>query len=308
MNEYIYGIKVLSNMIVIRFAENDIFMNVLKTHISKNFTSIMSLRHSTFIFHRSNEDLKRKIFLNWMNNLYQKSTKSADKNMLQKLLANPRLTICMQIIPNSKIVESIKIFSYFMGTKILFRASDSNSPIFGYIKTAFKNQKLQIRHDGQNLYVDMSDADAVEALKIKRLYGQKLSLGGKSYILVYNQKEFILFFTKFASSSNQNSHNDKSKYNNGSRFRQSYHDERVDDSETLTDAQRIAQSLKMLGCSENEDMSAIKKRYFTLAKEYHPDMHHGKDASAIKILTEKFIQIKSAYDFIVEIKSGKVAA
>jgi hypothetical protein len=83
MNECVYGIKILSNMIVIRFAENDIFMNILKTHISKNFSSIMSLRQSTFIFHRENETLRRKIFLNWMHNLYLKSSCEIDKNMLE---------------------------------------------------------------------------------------------------------------------------------------------------------------------------------------------------------------------------------
>jgi DnaJ-class molecular chaperone len=41
-----------------------------------------------------------------------------------------------------------------------------------------------------------------------------------------------------------------------------------------------------------------------LAKEFHPDMHQDKDADAIKVLTDKFIQIKNAYDFIVEMKSG----
>jgi|GEM_PF-6326716 len=299
MAEFIHDIKILSNMLVIRFAENESFLNVIKTHITKNFSSTMKLRYSTFIFHRDNESLRRKIFLNWINNLYQRNPEREDTNVLQKMLANERLTICIQVLPKNKIIESIKIFSYFLGSRILFRGVESNNQFFSFVKTAFRHSSVKIKHDGVNLYLDIGETDASVVERVRRLFEQKISIVGKNHILIFSQNDFNSFFTKLTAQHERYSyfgHN----YQNYSNNHKSINDE-ID---SMADSKRLGNSLNILGCAASEDISTIKKKYFILAKEYHPDMHHGKDKDAIRILTDKFIQIKNAYDFIVEIKSN----
>ena len=300
MNDCVYGIKILSNMIVVRFAENDIFMNILKTHIAKNFSSVMNLRQSTFIFYRDGEDLRRRIFLNWMHNLYLKSGTQIDKQMFEKLLTNQKLTICMQVVPKSKLVETIKLFAYFLDSKILFRTSEHSSPFYAYLKSSFRNHKVQIKQNGGNLHIDMKGLGSLSAQRLRRVLLQKLTLAGRNYTLLYNQKDFDSYFARFISTEKQertssNRYNRNSSYQNNS----NNHKNSTDELETLSDAQRMARYLRILGCSENEDISTIKRRFFSLAKEYHPDMHHGKEESTLKFFTEKFIQIKDAYDFLV---------
>jgi DnaJ domain len=295
MKECIYDIKLLSNMIVVRFAEDDIFMNILKSHIARNFTSTMVMRHSTFIFNRENETLKRKIFLTWMHNLYQKTGNVTDKKLLDKMLESEKLTICLQIVPKARMVESLRIFAYFFGQRILFRSDDIRSPMFAYLNALLKHPSLATRHDGVNFHVDLSKADSYWVQRVKRVFEQKLSIGGKSFNLMYGAKEFDSFFAKFAASKEQD---------NGFKFRFNFggfnHQKAPqNDTETMSDEQKRIRYLLLLGCTKSDDMKTIKKRYFVLAKEYHPDMHHGKDSYTVKTLTEKFIQIKDAYDFIL---------
>jgi DnaJ domain len=296
MKECIYDIKLLSNMIVVRFAEDDIFMNILKSHIARNFTSTMVMRHSTFIFNRENETLKRKIFLTWMHNLYQKTGKVTDKKLLEKMLESEKLTICLQIVPKARMVESLRISAYFFGQRILFRSDDAHSPMFAYLNALLKHHSLAIRHDGVNYHLDLSRADTFWVQKVKKVFEQKLSIGGKSFNLMYVTKDFDAFFARFGASAEQ-----KEGYSFRFNFG-GYNQQKAsqNDIETMNDEQKRMKYLSLLGCSKNDDIKAIKKRYFVLAKEYHPDMHHGKDSYTVKTLTEKFIQIKDAYDFMLD--------
>ena len=47
---------------------------------------------------------------------------------------------------------------------------------------------------------------------------------------------------------------------------------------------------KNLGVEKDADFSAIKKAYFKLAKQYHPDVNPGAEAK------EKFAKISNAYE------------
>jgi len=292
MKECIYDIKMLSNMIVVRFAEDDVFMNILKSHIAKNFSSTMNMRHSTFIFNRENETLKRKIFLTWMHNLYQKSGKATQRYLLDKILESQGLTICLQVVPKAKVVETSRVFAYFFGNKILFRTDDKQSPIFTYFNALFRNSGLGITYSGVNFHVDMSGADFYWLQKTKKLFAQRLSIGGKNFNLIYNATDFDTFFARFGAHAH---HGDFSFKFGGFNHQKAVQN----DFETMNDEQKRASYLSMLGCSSGDDIKTIKRRYLTLAKEYHPDMHHGKDARTVRSLTDKFIQVKSAYDFII---------
>ncbi len=46
----------------------------------------------------------------------------------------------------------------------------------------------------------------------------------------------------------------------------------------------------LLGLDRNADSSDVKKAYFKLAKQYHPDLNPGEEAK------EKFAKINNAYE------------
>ncbi|KAI9483865.1 MAG: hypothetical protein EXX96DRAFT_559976 [Benjaminiella poitrasii] len=56
---------------------------------------------------------------------------------------------------------------------------------------------------------------------------------------------------------------------------------------------------KVLGTSKNASQSEIKKAYYKLAKQYHPDTNKDKDAR------EKFVQIQEAYEILSDEEKRK---
>jgi hypothetical protein len=60
----------------------------------------------------------------------------------------------------------------------------------------------------------------------------------------------------------------------------------------------------ILGAGKNDSLQAIRKKYISLAKRYHPDKIAPHNKHAIKHYTKKFQQIQEAYHHI---KSQKVA-
>ena len=64
----------------------------------------------------------------------------------------------------------------------------------------------------------------------------------------------------------------------------------------------ISDAYKLLGVSESDDMSVIKKAYRKLVREYHPDIikSQGKDEAYMKEATEKTQEINQAYEMIKE--------
>lgn len=64
----------------------------------------------------------------------------------------------------------------------------------------------------------------------------------------------------------------------------------------------IADAYKLLGVSENDDMSTIKKAYRKLVREYHPDIikSQGKSEAYMQEATEKTQEINQAYEMIKE--------
>ena len=57
---------------------------------------------------------------------------------------------------------------------------------------------------------------------------------------------------------------------------------------------------EILGCSESDDFTTIKKAYRKLVKQYHPDFMHGQgmNDSEIKSATEKMQEINAAFEEI----------
>jgi len=64
---------------------------------------------------------------------------------------------------------------------------------------------------------------------------------------------------------------------------------------------------EVLGCSEDDEFSKIKKSYRILVKKYHPDYMHGKglDDDEIKQATEKMKEVNAAYEEVKKITGKK---
>lgn len=64
--------------------------------------------------------------------------------------------------------------------------------------------------------------------------------------------------------------------------------------------ENIEDAYKVLGVSETDDMTTIKKAYRKLIREYHPDIikSQGKDEEYMKEATEKTQEINQAYELI----------
>ncbi|MDA7817003.1 DnaJ domain-containing protein [Sulfurimonas sp.] len=62
----------------------------------------------------------------------------------------------------------------------------------------------------------------------------------------------------------------------------------------------ISDAYDLLGVSENDDMSVIKKAYRKKVREYHPDIikSQGKDEAYMQEATEKTQEINQAYEMI----------
>lgn len=66
----------------------------------------------------------------------------------------------------------------------------------------------------------------------------------------------------------------------------------------------ITDAYKVLGVSENDDMSTIKKAYRKLVREYHPDIikSQGKSEAYMQEATAKTQEINQAYEMIKDSK------
>ena len=74
----------------------------------------------------------------------------------------------------------------------------------------------------------------------------------------------------------------------------------------MTPKANIADAYKLLGVSESDDMSTIKKAYRKLVREYHPDIikSQGKSEEYMQEATAKTQEINQAYEMIKEKKSS----
>jgi DnaJ like chaperone protein len=66
----------------------------------------------------------------------------------------------------------------------------------------------------------------------------------------------------------------------------------------------ISDAYKLLGVSENDDISVIKKAYRKLIREYHPDIikSQGKSEAYMQEATAKTQEINQAYEMIKKVK------
>ena len=66
-----------------------------------------------------------------------------------------------------------------------------------------------------------------------------------------------------------------------------------------TSQDSITRAYEILGIDQSATLSEVKKAYRKLSMEYHPDRLTGVSEAIKKIAQEKFIEIKSSYDIIL---------
>lgn len=72
----------------------------------------------------------------------------------------------------------------------------------------------------------------------------------------------------------------------------------------MTPKANITDAYKLLGVSESDDMSVVKKAYRKLVREYHPDIikSQGKSEAYMQEATAKTQEINQAYEMIKDAK------
>lgn len=258
--------KIVSNTIVLKLEADDRFLDYLKTTVKKNFSTAMIMRHSVFIFSRENERHRRKIFLTWATNLLSKELASSKNAISDALYSSCDLPINIQISSKSSVVIVKKAYAFFSNGTLSIKCYGKEAPLFSYIRAVLKNGCCV---ESALYELKISDFDKSAFYSIKAIFSKKLLLGFESYDIVYSKIEFERFFAEISAQGS------------------SYFD---------TAAIKRAQLLSILGLSGILTTENIKKRYFELAKKYHPDLHSDKSESERIVLSDKFIQIKEAYE------------
>lgn len=69
---------------------------------------------------------------------------------------------------------------------------------------------------------------------------------------------------------------------------------------TFSSRDKLDNAYDILGIPKNSSKDEVKKAYRTLTKKYHPDKVSHLGPEYVKIANEKFINIKDAYDRIME--------
>lgn len=105
----------------------------------------------------------------------------------------------------------------------------------------------------------------------------------------YKNSEFFRTFNGFEDFNEQYQRSQSDNSNHYSRNQQSFFKD-------------MSRYYRILGLEEGASEEEVKKAYKTLAKKYHPDLHHDKDENEKNNYEKKFKEINDAYNEIVKKK------
>lgn len=264
------SIKVASNAIVLKLEADDKFLEYLKNSIKKSFTEAVVMRRSIFIFSKDGERHRRKVFLMWASNLLSQELQKNKKQLESMLFNSCDLPINIQILSKNAIVNIKKAYAYFEQEALVIKCYGKEAPLFAYIRALLYN-KCDIHNA---LYeIKLSNMDKAALNQVQSIFSKKLTLGFEVFEIVYSKRDFERFFELSPSSNSKVTQFDIA---------------------TL----RRNRMLIILGLNESVSSENIKKRYFELAKKYHPDLNADKSENERAFLSKKFLQIKEAYEIL----------
>lgn len=260
-------------MIAIQVEDNSVFLDYTKNHIRKNFSTSLFLKHSIMIFSREQEQIKRKIFLNWICQLYDKHQKT-DNSKLQTLLwQNINLPITVQIVAKNAVVDASKVFASFEGEDgVKLRIFGGRSLLVSYLGASLRQKNVNVEECGHDIWLQPFDTKAV--LEIKKLLDSKVNLAGKPYVFIYEKRSFEEYLRSM---------------------------QRGFLTDTIADEKReLLLSLQILKCTENDNFETIRKNYIKLIKTYHPDRVFGQNPQLVESYQNMFRKVQSAYECLRE--------
>jgi molecular chaperone DnaJ len=259
--------KVVSNTVVLKLDADDKFLDYLKNSVKNNFSSSIILRRSIFIFSRENERHRRKIFLTWAANLFAKELIPFKHSLLTTMLNSCDLPINIQISSKNQMVALKKIYVYFAKDAVSIKCFSKQATIFSYIKALLRSESDM----EESLYeLKISNMSFTAKQRLKNALSKKLFLGLDTFEGFYSKAEFDRFFS-------QSGYTYVKKES--------------------AEEQRKIQMLSVLGIKEDVgSIDTLKKRYYELAKTYHPDLHSEKSESERAHMSLQFLKVKEAYE------------
>ncbi len=262
------SIKIASNAIVLKLEADDRFLEYLKNSIKKSFSEAVVMRRSIFIFSKEGERHRRKVFLMWASNILSQELQKNRKQLESMLFGSCDLPINIQILSKNAVVNIKKAYAYFEKDALAIKCYGKEAPLFSYIRAVFSN-RCDI---GETLYeIKLSNINQTAINQIKLIFSKKLSLGFEVYEIIYSKCDFERFFDSSCAP--------KTKQFDIAALRRN-------------------RMLIILGLSGSVSSENIKKRYFELAKKYHPDLNSDKSENEKAYLSKKFLQIKEAYEIL----------
>lgn len=281
MRIQIKQIKTLSNTIVVQVIDEYEFLNFLQAHVKKHFSATLFLRKSILIFAKENEKIKRQALLSWLGGMFDRAIGLDSAKVMPELLKNLHLPINVQIITKSAIESSSQVFVSCEQSLLYFKHYTKNSPFFSFLKTYLRLFKFYEKQF--EFCVDLQNASTFQLQIVRKLFSKRIFLAGKQFNFMYNKHSIERFFDEL---------------------------NEFCEASISSSQQELMKLLREFGCKEDEDLVSIKKRYFELAKAYHPDRAYGQEESVVQIYVQKFIRIKDVYESICQIyaEQGKLAA
>lgn len=159
---------------------------------------------------------------------------------------------------------------------------DTINIVQNYIKSRFIYNL--IKQDKENgILIVRTDIDGFgETLKALI---EKKSIAGKKVFYIYDKNYIDSFVTTRQKSYANNQTDDLREYMN--KIRDSY--------------------LVLQLNSQIKDIDVIKKQYYKLAKELHPDNYYSQSYETFKEYEDKFLRVKEAYEILKEYVQKKSA-
>lgn len=259
-------VKVASNAIVLKLEADDKFLEYLKNSVKKSFAGAIIMKRSIFIMPKEGERHRRKVFLTWAANLLSRELQSSKKHLEGLMFNSCDMPINIQIAPKKEIVSIKRAYAYFEDDSIAVRCYAKGAPLFSYLNVALQSGcKVEIAP----YEIRFANIEARVISIFRSIFSRKLSLGFDSYEILYSKRDF----EKFA-----------------------------EERRTVCgyDARACVKNrmLTILGLDDSSSTEHVKKRYFELAKKYHPDLHSSKSDTERNAMLKKFLQIKEAYEIL----------
>lgn len=138
-------------------------------------------------------------------------------------------------------------------------------------------------------------------IQLQAAYLNGVLFDSKRAILIYVSERLGIDRTLFARLNAMHQAEDKFREYMHQQYQQKFH--------KMRNTSTVSEAYKVLGVEANASDAVVKKAYRKLMSQHHPDklIAQGLPEQMIKITTEKTVEIKKAYDTIMESRNrGKV--